>query len=446
MGKRKSMVIVMAAVLAVMSGCTAGSNAGNEPSNLQGAGADGSGEKVLTVSWWGNQIRNDRTQEVLDMYSREHPGIVFDSQPSQISDYWTKLATAGAGNSLPDVLQMNYGSYLEQYAKSGLLEDLTPYVEKGTLDVSEIDPDILDSGKVDGKLYAICSGVNVPALIYNKTLTDELGIEIENNMTLEEFMDVSREIYEKSGVKTDLGYGNSEGFMTYFMRGEGVDNLFSGEKFAISGEDGFLQFFEIYETGYQEGWMLDAGIYAELTVNSVEQCPLVYYSSPATQSWCACYWSNQLTAMQEAAPEGVELEYATWPAKDPKLANYLHPSMFFSVASGSANKDEAVSVVDYLINDFSCNEILLAERGVPAPKDVEQAITDKLPVESQKEIEFINEVVIPNSSPISPCPPDKATEVFSLADDLVEKVLYGQLTAKEASSQLFNEGNGILQK
>ena len=36
------------------------------------------------------------------MYTQANPGVVFDSQPSQFSDYWTKLATAAAGNSLPD--------------------------------------------------------------------------------------------------------------------------------------------------------------------------------------------------------------------------------------------------------------------------------------------------------------------------------------------------------
>lgn len=404
------------------------------------------GTKNLVVGWWGNQVRNDRTQEVLDMYAQANPGVTFDSQPAQFSDYWTKLATAAAGNSLPDVLQMNYSSYLEQYVDNGLLEDLTPYVEQGLLDVSDIDQGILDSGSVDGKLYAVCSGVNVPALIYNKTLTDELGIEIKSNMTTDEFMDVCRQIYEKSGVKTDLAYGNAESMMTYVMRGEGIVNMFKDGGFDVPGEDAFQPFFDIYETGYKEGWMLDAGIYAELTVNSVEQCPLVYFSSPGTQSWCACYWSNQLTAMQQAAPEGMALEYSTWPAKDPDLADFLHPSMFFSVAAASANKEEAVKVLDYLTNDIDCNNVLLAERGVPAPVDVADAIAPQLPEESQKEITFINEVVTPHSSTISPCAPAGSAEVFSLADDLVEKILYGQMTSAEASAELYNQGNSILAK
>lgn len=169
---------------------------------------------------------------------------------------------------------------------NGLLEDLGPYVESGLLDVSAIDQAILDSGSVDGKLYAICSGQNAPALIYNKTLTDELGIEIKNNMTLDEFMDVSREIYEKAGVKTDLAFANAESMMTYILRGEGVENMFKDKGFVSDDSSMFEPFFQVYETGYQEGWMLKAEIYAELTKNSVEQCPLVYYSTPETQSWC----------------------------------------------------------------------------------------------------------------------------------------------------------------
>lgn len=417
--------------------------AGSEAAEPQ-AEAQEQKDVKLTIGWWGNQVRNDRTQEVLDMYSAANPGVTFDSQPAQFADYWTKLATAAAGNALPDVLQMNYTSYLEQYVDNNLLEDLTPYVEQGLLDVSAIDQSILDSGSIDGKLYAVCCGLNAPTLIYNKTLTDELGIEVKSNMTIEEFMDVCREINEKSGVKTDLAFGNAESMMTYVLRGEGIDNMFSENGFSVAGEDAFEPFFKIYETGYEEGWMLNAGIYAELTENSVEQCPLVYFSTPETQSWCACYWSNQLTAMQSAAPEGMVLEYSTWPASDPAKADFLHPSMFFSVASGSVDKEESVKVLNYLINDIDCNKVLLAERGIPATSVVADAISGDLPEASQKEIVFISDVVTPNSSTISPCPPSGSNEIFSKADDLVEEILYGVKTAKEASAELYAEGNKIL--
>lgn len=71
---------------------------------------------------------------------------------------------------------MDY-AYMDQFIKNDLLVDLTPYVENGTIDISNINENILNSGKTDDGLYAIPIGINVPALMYNKTLLDENGIE-----------------------------------------------------------------------------------------------------------------------------------------------------------------------------------------------------------------------------------------------------------------------------
>ena len=399
----------------------------------------------ITFAWWGNQTRNDRTQEVLNMYSAANPGVVFDSQPSQFSDYFTKLSTAAAGGTLPDLIQMNT-TYMGQYESNGLLADLTPYVENGILDVSTIDESVLAAGSMDGKLYAICSGLNVPALIYNKTLTDELGIEVDDSLTMDRFIEISREIYEKTGIKTDLAYGNPSGMMEFIMRGEAAGGVFDGDALAATSSEAFEPYFKIYEMGKTEGWMIDAATYAELILNSVEQCPLVYYSSPAAQSWCACYWSNQLQALQKAAPEGTELAYATWPSNNLTKSNYLHPSMYFCVSANSKNLEESVKVLNYLINDLDCNKVLLAERGIPAPSAVSTGIEDALSEESRKEIAFINDVIIPNSSEITPPDPEEGTEIYALANELIEKVLYGELTAKEASAQFFDGATAIFNR
>ena len=109
----------------------------------------------LSVFWWGSQLRNEKTQQILDMYAAEHPGITFDGQFS--ADYWTRLATLSAGHTMPDVVQMDY-TYISQYAEKGLLTDLTPYIEDGTIDVSNVSEDILETGRVGDGIYAICNG------------------------------------------------------------------------------------------------------------------------------------------------------------------------------------------------------------------------------------------------------------------------------------------------
>ena len=60
-------------------------------------------------------------------------------------------------------------------------------------------------------------------------------------------------------------------------------------------------------------------------------------------SWCALFWSNQVTAMQATAPEGVEIGITTWPSPDPVKSNYLKPSQFFSVAAKTQHPHTAVA-------------------------------------------------------------------------------------------------------
>lgn len=396
----------------------------------------------LVVSWWGNQTRNERTQALLDLYTSQNPSVTFDGQFAEWADYWNKLATASAGHSLPDVIQMDY-KYLQQYVSNDLLVDLTPYIDNKTLDLSNVESGIVQSGSVDNGIYAVCIGVNAPALLYNKTLLDENGIAIKDNMTMDEFIALSREVYEKTGYKTNIAYNNGDNFIEYLLRGQGIQLFKDGKLGAASAED-FIPFFQIYETGIKEGWHVDPSVFAEITIGSVEQEPLVYGNDPSVRSWCAFFYSNQLTAVQNAAPEGTTIGITTWPSADPKASNYLKPGQFLSVSKDSENPEEAVKILNFFTNSVEANDILLGERGVPASSVVAEAISDKIDEQSKQVTTYINDVVALNCSTINPPAPDGASEVFALIDQIEEQLCYGVIDATEAAKQLFEEGNAIL--
>lgn len=411
------------------------------------AAANASTEANLVFAWWGNQTRQERTEAAIDLYSQQNPGVTFDAQPAAWDDYWSKLATSAAGNSLPDLIQMDY-SYLEQYVASGLLADLTPYVDNGTLDVSNVPKSLLEAGSVDGKLYAIAAGVNAPSLLYNKTLMTELGIEVPDNMTIAQFEDICKQVYEKKGIKTDLPYGASDNYLPYLARANDVTALFNKDekKMNMSDSTPLVDYFQVYQDGAEQGWVIGTDIHAELQNNSVEQSPLVFYSSEASQAWCAFFWSNQMEAMQKVADEkGIEIGITTWPSKDPKKSNFLKPSQFFSVSrDAGANEEAAVKVVDFLTNSVDANNILLGERGVPASSVVADAISPLVSETTQEVTRFINDVVSPNCSAISPAIPDGANEVYDESNKLVDKVLNKEIDAKTAAQNLFDKGNEIM--
>ena len=440
-----TMVGAMALSLAACGGSNTASTSTAAGAVTSEAAADSntSGEKKLTVTWWGNQTRNERTISTLNLYAEQNAGVTFDPQVAEWADYWNKLATASAGKALPDIIQMDY-KYLDQYIKNGLLTDLTPYVEDGTLDVSNIDEGILNAGKgSDGGLYAICIGENAPALVYNKTLLDENGITVKDNMTVDEFKALCKEVYEKTGYKSNYYYNQGENNLEYVLRAKDI-TLFENGKLGAASADDFNQYFGVFEDGIKEGWMLSASSFAERNIGTIEQDPLVYGSDPANRSWCTFLWTNSLSAIQAAAPEGMELGITTWPSDDAKKSNYLKPGQFFCVSSDSKDPVEAAKVIDFFTNSVDANKILLAERGVPASTVVADAIAPDLDAGTQSGMAFIKNVIAPNCSQINAAPPEGTSEVVNLLKQLEEQLCYGQITAQEASEQFFTQGNAFL--
>lgn len=446
---KKIAAATMAGAMALSLAACGGSNtasastAADAATSEAAADSNTSGEKKLTVTWWGNQTRNERTISTLNLYAEQNAGVTFDPQVAEWADYWNKLATASAGKALPDIIQMDY-KYLDQYIKNGLLTDLTPYVEDGTLDVSNIDEGILNAGKgSDGGLYAICIGENAPALVYNKTLLDENGITVKDNMTVDEFKALCKEVYEKTGYKSNYYYNQGENNLEYVLRAKDI-TLFENGKLGAASADDFNQYFGVFEDGIKEGWMLSASSFAERNIGTIEQDPLVYGSDPANRSWCTFLWTNSLSAIKAAAPEGMELGITTWPSDDAKKSNYLKPGQFFCVSSDSKDPVEAAKVINFFTNSVDANKILLAERGVPASTVVADAIAPDLDAGIQSGMTFIKNVIAPNCSQINAAPPEGTSEAINLLKQLEEQLCYGQITAQEASEQFFTQGNAFL--
>ena len=453
--KKKLAVLLITAMLCGLTSCgkdgemsSAGEDQDNPVAAQVNTSVDEPGDDVADLGfiWWGGAVREERTQAALDLYHGNNPGVTFEMESLAWSDYWNELVAKHNSDSLPDIVQIDY-TFLDSSVHNGMLADLTPYLADGTLDLSGVDPGLISAGTVNGRVYAICAGVNVPTLMYNKTLLNELEIEIKDNMTLEEFYEVARQVYEKSGVKTDIAHGMSFNFLPYILRAKDITKLFNNDNsLNVSSAADFEEFFSIYETGVSEGWIMGNDVYADNLVDgSVDKNPLVLYTTPETQSWCAFFWSNQLTTLTDVAPDGVEIGITTWPSSDPAKSDFLKPAMFFAVTTGAGeNEAAAVRVINYLLNSQPANEVMLAERGIPASAAVAAAIAPLLDQSGQTITTFINDVVAPNSSNISPSDPEAATEVYNYADELVSKILEGEMTAAEAAQKLYEQGSQLM--
>ena len=424
------------------TGASAQASAASSSAATTKASSGGSGEAAnMVFAWWGNQVRNENTQNAINLYMKENPNVQIEGQFSQWGDYWQKLATLSAGNNLPDIIQQDY-AYVEQYTNSDQLYPLDEFVKDGTIDTSKWNKSMIDAGTVNGKFVAVCNGINAPALMYDKAITDAAGVTIKDNMTLDEFIQVSKTIYEKTGYKTNLSYGIADGLFSYWMRAEGVV-MFGKDKIQCTKEQ-LAPYFQMYVDGFNDGWMIEPAVFADRSIGTVEQDALTYGDSPDTRSWCACAWSNQYIAICNSAQEGQNIQMTTWPSKDPKKSNFLKAGQFFSISRDAKNPKEAAKFINWLINDEGANDCLKGERGIPMNSDIADYVVKKLTDKDQLIYTYVEDVAAPNSSNINPPDPAGASEAKSVFNKVFEQVAYGQITPEAVAEQFITEGSAAL--
>ena len=421
---KRMLALAAVGVLSISTlGACGGSGSDSGESSSESSSSSGSSD--LVMAWWGNQVRNEKTQEALDKY-KELNDVTVEGQFYQWNDYWSKMATAAAGNSMPDLIQMDY-SYIDQYVENGQLLDLTPYIESGALDVSNIPDNVLQMGVVGDGNYGIAAGVSGNCLFYNKTVTDEAGVTIKDNMTYDEFVEIAKTVTEKTGYRAKLI--QDVNYMGEWARAEGIPIVEA--KMPVDSADAYVPFFQMVADGIEEGWHLTP---ENIDATGIETDPLVYGSSPETMAWCSINGtSNQLTALQSAAPEGADIAITTIPTSDPTTSNYLKPALYFSISADTEDPDAAVALLDYLINSEDANAILLGERGVPASTAVTDYIYDLVSETEQESFAYVTDIITPNCSPINPPDPSGMSELNDTLKKAVEKVSYGESTPEEAA-------------
>lgn len=424
------------AVLALATACVACGAQGTEDTQSQS----------LTIAWWGSQGRNDKQKQVDDLFLQEHEGVNIDGQFSQYGDYWQKLATGAAGHQMPDIVAMDL-PYLNQYVDNGLIRDLTPYIDDGTLDVADVPDAVLDTGMAaDGGIYAMSSGVNAPAVIYDRTLLDSLGIEVPDDWTLDDFTDICRQVYERTGTKTNAGYYRDANVLEYLLRADGT-TLYSQEGLAVQDPAAVEPYFAMFQDGIEEGWHLDPTIFTEINLSVMNQDPLVSYVDNAHRSWCAFGWSNSLGGMQSLVANGDDLALAPWPSADVARSNYVHPAQYFAISRDCDDPRLAAQWIDFYLNDARANRIMGVDRGMPANAAMVEEIMDDLGDDDRESIAFVQDVVTPASTTINPPAPAKAVKInAAIMPSIQEQLLYRRIDAHEAAERFVAQAGGVFRQ
>ena len=393
-------------------------------------------QSALRLIFWGGQARADRTYAVTDLYEAAgNPGIV--GEYLSWNDSWPKLATQTAGGTAPDVIQMDY-RYIVEYATRNAIAPLDEFLG-GALDLGQFDEDQLEGGKVDGKLYGISLGANSVATLVNKSAFEAIGEAVPDNSWTYADLERLGEAFKAAGngmVAFSDGSG-TEPMLDNWVRQRGKSLYTPEGKLGFTADD-MVEWFTMWNGFRDKGYIVDAETQA-LDTGAPEVSMVAMKKAAMMPSN-----SNQLVIHQSINDD--TLTITSYPRIAPGVGggHYRKPSMFFSVAGSSADKEAAAAFINYFVTDPEAGKVLGVERGIPCNAAVREAITPTLDEQSQIALNFVanlGDLV----GPLPASPPAAAGEIdLNLLRVLSQEVAFGARSPEDAGKYFVEEATAIL--
>jgi len=396
-----------------------------------GSGQNESGKAVtLRVSTWGNDSRLKLTQKAVDAFTAANPNIKVSIENSEWTSYWDKLATMTAGKNAPDVIQMDE-SYIAAYGGRHALLDLNKV--KSSLDLSAMDPKVLDTGKVEGTLVGAPIGVANFSVGVNPEVLKKAGVAMpdDKTWTWDQLAQTAAQVTQKLGSQGVYGF---DGF------GTGAAEL--GAWARQRGE-------EVWPTdgpGVSQATVTSFFDYANKLVATKATPPASIQVENSTAALDASLFAtnksafhllfhSQISAFGTAS--GTEMKLLRLPAQatgqSPKMVNKA--SMYWSVSSRSENSEAGAKLIDFLLTDPAATKILTTERGIPAIPAVQKEVAPLLDPQATVALEF-SQTITPELVPPPQVTPRNASGFSKEFTVVGTDVLFGRTSPADGATKV----------
>jgi raffinose/stachyose/melibiose transport system substrate-binding protein len=191
MGRLRAALGLCAVLIATACAPGSGSAEGDDETPGTGGGVNtdpaSMGEVTLTV--WDQEVREGQAAQIEALnaaFQEEYPNITIERVSRSFEDLQATLRLAITDDEPPDVVQANNGrADMGAFVEAGLLANLDPYRDaygwadrypESVLSYSSYTEDGVTFG--EGSLWGLPQMGEVVGFFYNKTLLDQLGIEI----------------------------------------------------------------------------------------------------------------------------------------------------------------------------------------------------------------------------------------------------------------------------
>jgi multiple sugar transport system substrate-binding protein len=437
---KKALAAGSVAVALVASGCAGGTSIGANPNE----GADGTGDVTGTVrvAWWGSGPRNEVTNAVIDLFTAAHPGTTVEGESADFQAYIERLNVQASSGNLPCATQLQ-GRQLNDYTTKNVLLDLQPMVDAGTIDVSQIPAEVLDTGRgLDGKLYMIPYGAAYDAMTVNATLAEQAGVGLPPEgydwAALGEWAQRAQPGLPADIPALALGGGLPNNFISY-VAGRG-ESLFDDRRLGF-GEDLLAEYWDMWER------LRAAGVTTTPEQNAEEPDQTEQRYVAQGRVLADNLPGNALTPAQrtlDGLAPGQQLATLPLPSGPAGGGNVLFTSGF-AIPTSCDNVPTAAAFVDFFVNDDAGARAFLSANGaVTNSRHLQQQLDDAaLPALKRAELDLYQRIVA--DGPVSVVyPPGYQASFENAFVRAYESVVFAGTPTREAAQAFITEVNAVL--
>lgn len=179
--------------MAALTGCSGGDKTSND-GNTNKEGGDEKVKFTIMANLHTPEVPSDKIQKLIE----EKTNTELKIQWTPDGNYEEKLSTAFSTQTFPEAVFMkNITTFLQfkEAIRDGQFWEIEPYLDEFP-NLKNLNPQILDNTRVDGKLYTLYQGrpLSRQGLIYRKDWADKLGLKAPT--TTEEFFEMARAFTE----------------------------------------------------------------------------------------------------------------------------------------------------------------------------------------------------------------------------------------------------------
>lgn len=447
---KKGLCLMMAAAIAAgtLMGCAGQTEkqkneeavqntSGENPQADSSSEPKAEGEPVtLRFSWWGSDSRHQALLAVIDAYQKKNPHVTVEAEYQGYDGYYEKIMTTLSSNTAPDIIQLSKEWLPDIQGAKHYLADLSTL----PVDLTTLKDRLLEiAGTYEGEPNLFPCTVGGSVTYVNTDFAKQYEIDLTRAYTWKEIMELGKTIHEKDEeayLMTADGDMLNRLFVQPYLAQKTGKPLIDQESYGLNftkedAAEAFQNVVDLYETNTLEPFGDAAAFAGQADQNNKwingKIGMIIDYTGSAPK------YLASIDSPLDVIPLPV--------TEDKKCSGVAYSGdRGYAINDNSANKEEAAEFLDFLMNDPESIAICKTDIGYcPTKQSDDILIAAGVVSEIQKKGVEISEPDSYTNNMIS-----GNTELEVIRKDLIQEVVYGDITPEEAAEEMIEEYEEIL--